>query len=444
VAAHAPDDPFADAEPKAGAAIVLRDALVRLLELLKNTCLSLRRDADAGVAHHEQHVIGQWAGLDDERDAAALRELDRIAGEIEQHLPQPSGVADHVQRQPFIDIGGDLEVARLRARRQQFGDAFDQAVERERPLFEVDLAGFDLGKIEQLLDQRQQRFAGGPHRLGVGRLLRRQRGVEQQPVHADNAVQRRADFVRDHGEEARFGAARRIGLVARLAERARDFGAVGDIATDALDVRGLIRVGAHQTFPPADPSCAGGAGDLLVMDARAGGIGHDLALLEDRKFEAGAEESLARLFRQRAIGVVDEPDGAVCLSQHDEIVLRFEQDTRPLLGLLQFPVAVDQRLVSLGDDAQFSTHPAQPHAGQGQRDACHREKKAGADGESMGVVAGGVRPDAGDEAVGAAESRLKQDGCAEHEIDAGMPAGKAAQACLDAKHPSHRSTPSSS
>ena len=38
---------------------------------------------------------GQIAGLDDDRDAAAVGELHRIAGEIEQHLPQPRGVADH-------------------------------------------------------------------------------------------------------------------------------------------------------------------------------------------------------------------------------------------------------------------------------------------------------------------------------------------------------------
>ena len=126
----------------------MRDALVGLLELLKDASLRFRRDADAGVAHHEQHVVRQRAGLDDERDTAALRELDGISGEIEQHLTKARGVANHIRRQPLIDISGDLEVARLRPRRQKFGDAFDQAVERERPLFEVNPAGFDLGKIE--------------------------------------------------------------------------------------------------------------------------------------------------------------------------------------------------------------------------------------------------------------------------------------------------------
>ena len=55
--------------------------------------------------------------------------------------------------------------------------------------------------------------------LDVSALLGRQRGVEQQVGHAENAVERRADLVRDRGEEARLGAVGGFGLVARLRER---------------------------------------------------------------------------------------------------------------------------------------------------------------------------------------------------------------------------------
>ena len=53
---------------------------------------------------------GARAGLDDQRDAAALGELDGVAGEIEQHLPQPRRVADHVAGQAVLHIGRDLEL----------------------------------------------------------------------------------------------------------------------------------------------------------------------------------------------------------------------------------------------------------------------------------------------------------------------------------------------
>ena len=86
------------------------------------------------------------------------------------------------------------------------------------------------------------------------------------------------------------------------------------------------------------------------MNARAGGVRCDFALFKNRKFEAGAEKSFARCFRQLAVGIVDEANGAVRLSQHDEIVLRFEENPGAFLGFLQFPVAVDQCFIALGDD----------------------------------------------------------------------------------------------
>ena len=71
------------------------DAAVGLLEFLEDARLRVRRDADAGVAHREADLVGLGARLDDDGDAAALGELHRVAGEIEQHLAQPRGIAGH-------------------------------------------------------------------------------------------------------------------------------------------------------------------------------------------------------------------------------------------------------------------------------------------------------------------------------------------------------------
>ena len=106
-----------------------------------------------------------------------------------------------MQRQPLIHIGRDLELARLCARCQQFGDVFDQGRQREWTLFEIDFPRFDLGEIKQFLDQRQQRIARGLHGFGVSGLLGGERRVEQEPAHAQNAVQRRADFMRRHRQK---------------------------------------------------------------------------------------------------------------------------------------------------------------------------------------------------------------------------------------------------
>ena len=44
--------------------------------------------------------------------------------------------------------------------------------------FQVQLAGLDLGKIQDVVNERQQRFAGAADGLGVLALLRGQRGIE--------------------------------------------------------------------------------------------------------------------------------------------------------------------------------------------------------------------------------------------------------------------------
>ena len=97
-AAHAPDDTFADAEAEAGAAVVARDPVVGLLELAEDPRLRFGRDADAGVADQKGNLVRHGSRLDDQRHAAGGGELDGIAGQIEQHLPQPCGVADHLLR----------------------------------------------------------------------------------------------------------------------------------------------------------------------------------------------------------------------------------------------------------------------------------------------------------------------------------------------------------
>ena len=135
------------------------------------------------------------ARLDDHRDAALVGELDGVAGEIEQHLAQARGIAHDVVRQPLVDERCDLDAFRLRARRQQFDRFLDQRDERERPRLKIELAGFDLREVENFLDQRQQRFARGLRRLRVSQLLGRELRVEQQIGHAENAVERRADFM---------------------------------------------------------------------------------------------------------------------------------------------------------------------------------------------------------------------------------------------------------
>ena len=154
------------------------------------------------------------------------------------------------------------------------------ARQRKRPRLQIELAGFDLREIKDLLDQRQQCFARGLCRLRVSALLRRQRRVEQQVGHAEHAVERRADLVTDHRKEARLGAVGGLRLVARLRERMLGLDTIGDVAADALHLGAIFA--AYRGFAPCDPARAIATGNFLIVHAGAVGLHRRRALLEDR------------------------------------------------------------------------------------------------------------------------------------------------------------------
>ena len=122
---------------------------------------------------------------------------------------------------------------------------------------EIELAGLDFGEIENLLDQREQRLAGRLHGLRVGDLFGLQRRIEQEPGHAENAVERRADFVADHREEAALGA---IGAF-RLAKLPVAVGKLFDTLLEPRHLGGKVAVAAHEQRDDADRRNENGSRD---------------------------------------------------------------------------------------------------------------------------------------------------------------------------------------
>ena len=68
-----------------------------------------------------------------------------------------------------------------------------------------EFAGFDFGKIQDVIDDRQQSVRTGANGFGKLALLRVEVAVEQQTGHADDAVHRRADLVAHIGQELALG-----------------------------------------------------------------------------------------------------------------------------------------------------------------------------------------------------------------------------------------------
>jgi hypothetical protein len=174
-------------------------------------------------------------------------------------------------------------------------------VEFER--LEFKLAGFDLGKIEHVVEQAQQGFAGLVDHLQPLSLNPRQGVVRHGLGHAQHAVQRGADLVADVGHEIALQLAEGLRLLARRA-LATGFGvgvAPGEIELGDLGLAGEFALG-RRLLAPADGSPHGvdvahQAGVLSVADhlerphfGRIGDAGHHAARLCERRGDAAREQ----------------------------------------------------------------------------------------------------------------------------------------------------------
>ena len=93
----------ADRQPEAGAAELAPDLDVALGECFEDRSLSFGRDADAGIADRDLEVDAAvaFAGHPDtDRDTAFAGELEGVAHQVDQDLPDPRRVAQQPPRQP--------------------------------------------------------------------------------------------------------------------------------------------------------------------------------------------------------------------------------------------------------------------------------------------------------------------------------------------------------
>ena len=141
-------------------------------------------------------------------------ELDGVADQVGQHLADAARVAhQHVAarsagsspavRALWLGPPAPGHWSSLRSSSQQVeGDGL-----------QIELAGFDLGEIENVVDQREQALGAAVRHARQTRVAGRQFGLEQQLEHADHPVHRRADFVAHVGQEVALGEIRFVGHV---------------------------------------------------------------------------------------------------------------------------------------------------------------------------------------------------------------------------------------
>ncbi|MNF61600.1 hypothetical protein D3C84_432520 [compost metagenome] len=218
--AHAPahqlHQALADGQAQPGAAIALGHGLAGLGEALEDLRLHLRGDADAVVGDADAQVLAVGIfrqQLHLQQDFPFLGELHGIGQQVAQHLAQElfgaMALALHTRVEARTQDGAVGAGARL----QQGEYLVEQHRQGEVDLLRAALTLFQAGEIEHFVEDRQQAFGGLVQRLQALAVALAEGRAAQQFGHAEDAVERGADFMAHGGEEARLGQVGRLGVL---------------------------------------------------------------------------------------------------------------------------------------------------------------------------------------------------------------------------------------
>ena len=174
--AHQFGQPLGDRQSQPGAPVISRRRICRLFEFRKETLDLFVRDPDAGVAYGEGENDATLILLCNPRrqiDSSGVGELDRIAHEVQKDLPEPIPVAAQ-ERGNVVEIDRDRKVLSRRVFLDQIADLVDDLGRLEVIRVQRDLPGFNLGQIEDVVDDLQKVCRRFGELIQFVRLARRQ------------------------------------------------------------------------------------------------------------------------------------------------------------------------------------------------------------------------------------------------------------------------------
>ncbi|HYY16939.1 MAG TPA: hypothetical protein VE965_09910, partial [Gammaproteobacteria bacterium] len=97
-------------------------------------------------------------------------ELNCVANQVGEDLAQATGVAPQGHRHIIMDVAEEFQPFGLGALGKQFMDILNDLAQIEIDAFELQLAGLDLGEIQDVVDDGKQRFSGNAHGFGKSAL----------------------------------------------------------------------------------------------------------------------------------------------------------------------------------------------------------------------------------------------------------------------------------
>ena len=344
--AHELDEAVADreAEPCAGFG---RPAESGLLKRFEEPGLVGGGEPHTGIAHAEMQFVARPRHR--QADLSAGGEFHRVAEQVLNDLPEFLGIADDRGRQIGRQRDREGEVLLGRAGADAGLDVPDQLRQVKGRGAQFHPAGLDLGEIEHLVDHAQEVFAAVAHDIEafavMGRELRR---AHEDLRVADDAVERRAQFMAHVREEHALGAVGRLRVLLRHGQFTRAL-------LHELLQPPLLPGGAAQ--PPAEEAEDAAKPEEHVEDARRRGA---------MPGRGNAEGDPVR--RALAAGGVPRPDfeGEGAAFQVGECDLRVRRPVGPRLAVAAQAVLKDQ-VVERGE-ARSREGEGQRRAGEGQRE----------------------------------------------------------------------------
>ena len=342
-AAHQLGQPLADRQAETGAPVAARRRGVDLAERLEEPAEPVGRDADAGVPDGEGQLgerprAVRTVGRHRQDHLAPLGELDRVREQVQEHLAEARHVPDDRGGGAVADQIGEVEPLLGGAGGHEIERGLDALAEVERLGLELELPRLDLGEVEDVVDDGQERVAALADDLRVLALLVVQGRSEEEPAHPDHGVHRGPDLVAHRRQEGALRLVGRLGLPAGAEE-------VGDVVVDPdhahpgavddhghrrdLDVhRGAVLPGAPadraDPFPPERP-----------VD-----VGADLGAGLRRRDEVlhGVAEGFRLRVTEEPLGPgVPAHDPAAEVDGHDRHRARLDDRVRVLLPALDLP-----------------------------------------------------------------------------------------------------------
>src|ERR1700678_4562752 len=159
--AHQFGQPLDDGQPQSAAAVMARGGGIYLRKGLEQAVDAIGRDADAGVGDLDAQgqdtvFVHRARGIQD--DVAFVGELNRIADEVHDDLAQAPRIAARNERHVGADIDDEFDALHGRLQRHGGHRLVDDIARIEVHALELEAGGLDLGDIEYVVDEGEQRL----------------------------------------------------------------------------------------------------------------------------------------------------------------------------------------------------------------------------------------------------------------------------------------------